>query len=127
MSEQKAREQARKDLNPAEDVKGAVRYLKGMNPGEEVQEFMEKATEVLDPRRSDIRAVLPEEEDADEEQAAGEPMDEIEADGEDPEGAEEPARSKIPGREDQREGHLPQNMVGQTDGRQFRTEHPQKR
>lgn len=61
MSDQKAREQARKDLNPAEDVKGALRFIKDLDPIEEVKEFMETAAEVLDPRRSDIRAVLPDE------------------------------------------------------------------
>ena len=61
MTDEKAREQARKDLNPMEDVKGAIRYLKDIDPVEEVKEFMETAAEVLDPRRSDIRAVEPEE------------------------------------------------------------------
>jgi hypothetical protein len=61
MSEERSREQARKDLNPVEDVKGAIRYLKDLDPIEEVKEFMETAAEVLDPRRSDVRAVAPEE------------------------------------------------------------------
>ena len=60
MSDDKAREQARKDLNPVEDLKGAIRYLKHLDPLEAVEEFAETAAEVLDPRRSDIRAVAPE-------------------------------------------------------------------
>ncbi len=61
MADDKAREQARKDLNPIEDVKGANRYSKDMDPIEEVKEFMETAAEVLDPRQSDVRVVEPEE------------------------------------------------------------------
>jgi hypothetical protein len=61
MSDDKARDQARKDLSPVEDVKGALRFLKDLDPVEEVKEFMETAAEVLDPRRSDIRAVAPDE------------------------------------------------------------------
>jgi hypothetical protein len=55
------RKQAMHDLNPIEDVKGAVEYVKGLDPIEDVKEFMEKAVEVLDPRESDVRAVVPEE------------------------------------------------------------------
>ena len=62
--------EARKNLNPIEDVKGAIRYLKDMDPVEEVKEFMETAAEVLDPRQSDVRVVVPEE---DEESEPDEP------------------------------------------------------
>ena len=55
------RKQALHDLNPIEDVKGAVAYVKGLDPIEDVKDFMEKAAEVLDPRESDVRAVVPEE------------------------------------------------------------------
>lgn len=104
MSDEKAREQARKDLSPAEDVKGAIRYLKGLNPGEEVQEFMEKATEVLDPRRSDIRAVLPEDEE-EQEQDGGDFPEELKEEHERP----------------------LEDMTGQSGARQFVREHPQKK
>lgn len=53
--------EARKNLNPIEDVKGAIRYIKDMDPLEEVKEFMETAAEVLDPRQSDVRVIRPEE------------------------------------------------------------------
>lgn len=53
--------EARKSLNPIEDIKGAIRYLKEVDPVEEVKEFMETAAEVLDPRQSDVRVVRPEE------------------------------------------------------------------
>lgn len=56
--------EARKNLNPIEDVKGAVRFIKEMDPIEEVKEFMERAVEVLDPRQSDVRVVVPEEDEA---------------------------------------------------------------
>jgi hypothetical protein len=62
--------EARKNLNPIEDVKGAIRYLKDMDPVEEVKEFMETAAEVLDPRQSDVRVIRPEE---DEESEPDEP------------------------------------------------------
>lgn len=61
MSDDKERDQARKDLNPIEDIKGAIRYIKDMDPIEDVKEFMEAAVEVLDPRQSDVRVVVPEE------------------------------------------------------------------
>ncbi len=61
MGDDKERDEARKNLNPVEDVKGAIQYLKDLDPIEEVKEFMETAAEVLDPRRSDVRAVVPEE------------------------------------------------------------------
>lgn len=69
MTDEKERDQARKDLNPIEDIKGAIRYIKDMDPIEEVKEFMESAVEVLDPRQSDVRVVVPEE-DAPEDEAA---------------------------------------------------------
>jgi len=53
--------EARKNFNPIEDVKGAIRYIKDMDPLEEVKEFMETAAEVLDPRQSDVRVIRPEE------------------------------------------------------------------
>ena len=53
--------EARKNLNPIEDVKGAIRYIKDKDPLEEVKEFMETAAEVLDPRQSDVRVIRPEE------------------------------------------------------------------
>ena len=57
--------EARKNLNPIEDVKGAIRYIKDMDPLEEVKEFMETAAEVLDPRQSDVRVIrLEEDEDS---------------------------------------------------------------
>jgi hypothetical protein len=59
MSDEKTREQARKDLNPIEDVKGALKFLKDLDPIEEVKEFMETAAEVLDPRQSDVRVIEP--------------------------------------------------------------------
>jgi hypothetical protein len=55
------REQALRDLNPVEDVKGAINYLKQLDPIEDLKEFMETAAEVLDPRESDVRAVRPRE------------------------------------------------------------------
>ena len=55
------RKQALHDLNPIEDVKGALEYVRGLDPIDDVKEFMEKAAEVLDPRESDLRAVVPEE------------------------------------------------------------------
>ncbi|MGE3075415.1 MAG: hypothetical protein AB7N24_16790 [Dehalococcoidia bacterium] len=61
MTDKKTREQALKDLNPIEDVKGAVNYLKHLDPVEDIKEFMESAAEVLEPRESDVRAVRPEE------------------------------------------------------------------
>ena len=69
MSDDKERDQARKDLNPIEDIKGAIRYIKDMDPVEEVKEFMETAAEVLDPRQSDVRVVVPEEDEAGDEEA----------------------------------------------------------
>lgn len=53
----KDREKALHDLSPIEDVKGAINYLKHLDPIDELKEFMETAAEVLDPRESDIRAV----------------------------------------------------------------------
>ncbi|MEO8540276.1 MAG: hypothetical protein ABI577_11090 [bacterium] len=61
MTDEKAREQARKDLNPIEDIKGAIRYIKELDPVEEVKEFMETAAEILDPHQSDVRVIEPEE------------------------------------------------------------------
>lgn len=61
MTEEKDREQARKDLNPIEDIKGAIRYIKELDPIEKVEEFMETAARVLEPSESDVRAVEPEE------------------------------------------------------------------
>lgn len=55
------RKQALRDLNPVEDVKGAIEYLKDLDPVEEVKDFLEKAAEILDPRESDVRSVRPEE------------------------------------------------------------------
>jgi len=61
MSDEKERDQARKDLNPIEDIKGAIRFIKDLDPIEEVKEFMETAAKVLDPAESDLRVVEPEE------------------------------------------------------------------
>ena len=55
------RKRALHDLNPVEDVKGAIEYLKDLDPVEEVKEFLEKAAEILDPRESDVRAIRLEE------------------------------------------------------------------
>jgi|GEM_PF-4172958 len=60
MSDDRPHEKPLDDLNPLEDIKGAIRYLKEIDPVEEVKEFMETAAEVLDPRRSDPRVVVPE-------------------------------------------------------------------
>ncbi|MGE0599698.1 MAG: hypothetical protein AB7J35_11495 [Dehalococcoidia bacterium] len=60
MTDKKTREQALKDLNPLEDVKGAVNYLKHLDPVEDIKEFMEGAVELLEPRESDVRVVRPE-------------------------------------------------------------------
>ncbi|MGE3075413.1 MAG: hypothetical protein AB7N24_16780 [Dehalococcoidia bacterium] len=57
---EKQNEQARRDLNPIEDVKGAVRFVKKLDPIEEIKDFMESAAEVLEPRESDLRIVEPE-------------------------------------------------------------------
>ena len=59
MSDDKEREQALKDLNPIEDLKGAVRYLKEF-AADDLKDFAETATEVLEPHESDIRDVEPE-------------------------------------------------------------------
>ncbi|MGE0599701.1 MAG: hypothetical protein AB7J35_11480 [Dehalococcoidia bacterium] len=61
MSDEKQKEQARRDLNPIEDVKGAVRFVKKLDPIEDIKDFMESAAEVLEPRESDLRVVEPEE------------------------------------------------------------------
>ncbi len=61
VTDKKTREQALKDLNPIEDIKGAVNYLKHLDPVEDIKEFMETAAEVLDPSQSDVRAVRPRE------------------------------------------------------------------
>ncbi len=60
MTDEKDREQARKDLNPIEDIKGAIRYIKDFDPVEKVEEFMETAARVLEPSESDVRVVEPE-------------------------------------------------------------------
>lgn len=60
MTDEKDREQARKDLNPIEDIKGAIRYIKDLDPVEKVEEFMETAARVLEPSESDVRVVEPE-------------------------------------------------------------------
>ncbi len=57
MSDEKDREQARKDLSPIEDIKGAIRYIKDLDPVEKVEEFMETAARVLEPSESDVRVV----------------------------------------------------------------------
>lgn len=49
------------DLNPIEDLKGAVKFIKNLDPIEEVKEFMETAARVLEPSESDLRVVEPEE------------------------------------------------------------------
>ncbi len=51
---------AKSDLNPIEDIKGAVKFVKGLHPIEEVKEFMETAAKVLEPAESDVRVVEPE-------------------------------------------------------------------
>lgn len=61
LTDEKQREQAKKDLSPIEDIKGAIRFVKDLDPIDDIKEFMEHAVEALDPRESDIRAVLPEE------------------------------------------------------------------
>jgi len=60
MTDEKDREQARRDLNPIEDIKGAIRYIKDLDPVEKVEEFMETAARVLEPSESDVRVVEPE-------------------------------------------------------------------
>jgi len=54
-------DQALKDLNPIEDIKGALHYLKNLDPIEEVKEMFETAARVLEPSESDLRVVKPEE------------------------------------------------------------------
>ena len=44
-------------LNPIEDIKGAVKFVKNLHPIEEVKEFMETAAKVLEPSESDLRVV----------------------------------------------------------------------
>lgn len=61
MSNEKERDEARKSLNPIEDIKGAIRYIKDLDPVEKVEEFMETAVRVLEPSESDVRSVGPEE------------------------------------------------------------------
>ena len=45
------------NLNPIEDIKGAVKFVKNLHPIEEVKEFMETAAKVLEPSESDLRVV----------------------------------------------------------------------
>ena len=60
MTNEQEREHARKSLNPIEDIKGAIRYIKDLDPVEKVEEFMETAARVLEPSESDVRAIEPE-------------------------------------------------------------------
>ena len=57
MADGKARDQARRQLNPIEDIKGAARYLKDLDPIEKIEEFMETAAKVLEPSEADLRLV----------------------------------------------------------------------
>lgn len=61
MSDDKEREDALRDLNPIEDVKGAIKFIKDLHPIEELKEFMETAVKVLEPSESDLRVIEPEE------------------------------------------------------------------
>lgn len=54
------KQDASQRLNPLEDIKGAARYLKNLNPVEEVKEFLETAARVLEPSESDLRVIEPE-------------------------------------------------------------------
>ena len=55
------RKRALHDLNPVEDVKGAIEFVKDLDPVDEIKDALERAAEVLDPRQSDVRVVRPEE------------------------------------------------------------------
>lgn len=59
--DKESEERARRDLNPVEDVKGAIKYVEGLHPIEKIKEMMETAAEVLEPSESDLRVVEPEE------------------------------------------------------------------
>lgn len=83
MTDDKEREQARKDLNPIEDIKGAIRYIKEFDPVEKVEEFMETAVKILEPSESDLRVVEPEEDtvsETEEPGGAGKPLRPADAD-----------------------------------------------
>lgn len=59
LTDEKQREQAKKDFSPIEDIKGAIQFLKALDPIEEVKEFMETAARVLEPSESDLRVIEP--------------------------------------------------------------------
>ena len=83
MRDDKERDQARKDLNPIEDIKGAIRYIKELDPVEKVEEFMETAVKILEPSESDVRVVEPEEDtvsEMEEPGGAGKPLRPADAD-----------------------------------------------
>jgi hypothetical protein len=54
-------EAARRDLNPIEDIKGAVEYVENLHPVEKLKDALETAARILEPRESDVRAVRAEE------------------------------------------------------------------
>lgn len=60
LTDEKQREQARKDLNPIEDIKGAIQFVKNLDPVEEVKEFLESAARLIEPSESDLRVIEPE-------------------------------------------------------------------
>ena len=57
MTDKKQRERALHDLNPIEDVKGAIEYVKHLHPVEELKGAIEAAVNVLEPSESDLRVV----------------------------------------------------------------------